>query len=88
MLWWLSGRISGCIFDDANGESCSNRIADGSVEGWVAPEGPQAAEGPSEPAFVEALGSENLSPSHPEDWAAADVSQGQPQHRLPIDCCC
>ncbi|BDA48985.1 hypothetical protein COCOBI_13-0950 [Coccomyxa sp. Obi] len=52
-----------------------DRMADGDVGGWAEPEGAQPAVGPSKPAFVEALGSEDLSPSHPEDWAAADVSQ-------------
>lgn len=56
-----------------------HRMADGIVGGWAEPEGTQT---PSEPAFVEALGSEDLSPSHPEDWAAADVSQGEPQSQL------
>lgn len=56
-----------------------HRMANGSVGGWAEPGGEQPAVGPSGPAFVEALGSEDLSPSHPEDWAAADVSQGERQ---------
>ncbi len=56
-----------------------NRMAEGNVGGWAEPEGAQPAVGPSESAFVDALGNEDLSPSHPEDWAAADVSQGEPQ---------
>ena len=58
------------------------RVMDFSEGGWVEPEQvhleeaqPEQAQ-PEEAPFVEALGSDGLSPSHPEDWAAPEVNQG------------
>lgn len=63
------------------------RVMDFSEGGWAEPEQvhpeeaqPEQAQPtepqPEEAPFVEALGSDGLSPSHPEDWAAPEVNQG------------
>lgn len=62
------------------------RVMDFSEGGWTEPE--QALPEQDQPVvpsgeapFVKALGSDGLSPSHPQDWAA-EVNQGSPLHRL------